>query len=271
MADVDVVFASMLGQILKHGVEINTRNSITKRLTGMQVKFSKTPLISVRTTAWKNAIREMEWFLTGSSNINDLNPKAHHWWKPWADENGEVKNNYSKQLRHFSYPEGAGSTFDQVEFFLQAVRNHPNSRRTVMTTWNPAEMAAPITPITNCHGTVIQAFVSPENKLEILMYQRSSDMLLGMPHNWIQYWAFLMYAAKQTGRDVGSFTWIGGDCHLYKDHYELAEEIIQRQMEPGCGYNLIYGGEVGDAFKADDFSLDRKYEPIITKSAKMVV
>ncbi len=271
MADVDFKFASMLRQILDSGVEINTRNSITKRLTGMQVKFDATPLVSVRTTAWKNAIREFEWFMTGSSNINDLDPKVHHWWKPWADENGEVANNYSKQLRHFSHPSGPGNTFDQVSYFLEAICNHPNSRRTVMTTWNPAEMAAPITPITNCHGTVIQAFVSPYNKLEILMYQRSSDMLLGMPHNWIQYWAFLMYCAKQTGREVGSFTWMGGDCHLYKDHYELAEEIIFRHMEPGFGYELIYKGNVGDTFKADDFSLDRKYEPIITKSAKMVV
>jgi thymidylate synthase len=271
MADVDVTFGNMLSNILENGVEIDTRNSITKRLTGLQTRFTSAPLVSVRTTAWKNAIREMEWFLSGSSYIQDLDPKVQHWWKPWANQdNGEVLNNYSKQLRHFeSYDHEEG--FDQVEFFLEAIKNHPNSRRTVMTTWNPAEMVSPDTPITNCHGTVIQAFVEPNNKLDILMYQRSSDMLLGMPHNWIQYWAFLMWVAKQTGRDVGSFAWVGGDCHVYKDHYELAEEIIQRQLEPGYAPNLVYSGNVGDAFKADDFSLDKKYEPIITKSAKMVV
>lgn len=269
MADVDITFASMLDKIITQGVEINTRNSITKRLTGLQACFTSTPLVSVRTTAWKNAIREMEWFLSGSSNINDLDPKVQHWWKPWADYENEVKNNYSKQLRHFKNGNVGG--FDQVQYFLDAIKNHPNSRRTVMTTWHPAEMADPSTPITNCHGTVIQAFVEPDSKLNILMYQRSSDMLLGMPHNWIQYWAFLMWVAKQTGREVGNFTWIGGDCHVYQDHHELAKEIIQKQLDPGFAPNLVYSGNVGDAFKADHFSLDKKYEPIITKSAKMIV
>src|SRR5271166_3924457 len=133
MADVDVTFASMLKEILERGTEIDTRNSITKRVTGLQTSFNSTPLVSVRTTAWKNAIREMEWFLSGSSNINDLDPKVQHWWKPWANEHGEVANNYSKQFRGFSADDG---DFDQVQFFLNAIKDHPNSRRTVMTTWH---------------------------------------------------------------------------------------------------------------------------------------
>ena len=283
MLEADVNFMYMIDEIMRDGVEVNTRNSLTKRLRNLQTTYTQAPLVTIRRTAWRNAIREMEWFLSGSNNINDLHEKVRHWWEPWANESGFIHNNYSKQLRQFDGAQHQGGVrqldkngTDQIAYLMDAIKNHPFSRRSVITTWHTHDMVSPVTPITNCHGTVIQAFVEPDNSLHLTMYQRSSDMVLGLPHNLIQYWALLMYLAYHGGRDVGSFTWIGGDCHVYKEHYELAEEMSlalfghQASGQINKPPKLIYTPTSED-FKAEDFSLDSKYEPILKKSAKMIV
>jgi thymidylate synthase len=274
MSLVDLAMQTFVNEILSEGVEINTRNSVCKRVMNQNVTFTETPLLTLRKTAWKSALREMEWFLSGSCNINDLHPSVHKWWKPWATENGTIPNNYSVQFRYSAgaADDGQIGETDQIQYLEHAIKEHPFSRRSVITTWNTTEMTSKQTPITNCHGTVIQAFVNPDNSLHLTMYQRSSDMILGMPHNWIQYWALLMYLAHKGGREVGTFTWIGGDCHIYESHFEVAKEmsnfnLFKNNIEtPG----LIYTPTSTD-FKADDFSLDGEYKPIITKSPGMVV
>jgi thymidylate synthase len=218
--------------------------------------------------------------MSGSSNIKDLHPSVHKWWKPWADENGEISNNYSHQLRRFDgvdkgqLPSGLSTPvpyeFDQVAHLMNAIKNHPYGRRSVITTWNPADMAHSMTPITNCHGTTIQAFVDPDNSLHLTMYQRSSDMVLGMQHNWVQYWAFLIYLANHCGRDVGSFTWIGGDCHIYEVHYDAAKNICDTASGHVQTPQLVYT-PTSDQFLADDFTLSADYKPLIKKSLPMVV
>jgi len=233
----------------------------------------------MRRTAWKNALREFEWFLSGSSNINDLHPKVHSWWKPWADSLGNIKNNYSKQFRAFA-GEGTREDFpyptrvDQLQNTIKLLTDDPQSRRNIITTWNSADMQNPETPITNCHGTVIQFFVDSENKLHMTMYQRSCDMMLGVPHNWIQYWAFLHWLAFKTNRSVGTFHWHGGDCHIYENHWEAARELVgkfnrmSKHGEELESPNLIYTPQHFE-FKADDFSLDAKYEPVLKYSLPM--
>lgn len=267
ITDADLNFSIMLNKI-GAGSTIQSRNSETRRSRNLLATFNTTPLVSIRRTAWKNAIREMEWFLSGSSNIKDLHPKVHSWWKPWANENGDVFNNYSKQFRL------QDGYMDQIGYMINTIKNDPSSRRNVITTWNTAEMVHPDTPITNCHGTVIQAFVDPDDSLHLTMYQRSCDMVVGVPHNWIQYWALLMYLAHKTNKSVGTFTWIGGDCHIYKNHYELAREIVNTgfriPVRNLLDINLIYTPSSED-FLAEDFSLDSEYNPILKTSAKMVV
>lgn len=277
---VNLKFSNMLSDILLQGTEVDTRNSITKRRMNQQVTFNHTPLVTVRRTAWKSALREMEWFLTGSNNIKDLHPSVHKWWAPWANESGYIHNNYSKQFRRFDgHGHRGGAKYcddvDQIGYLLDAIKNHPFSRRSVITTWHTHDMLSPNTPITNCHGTVIQAFVEPDNSLHLTMYQRSSDMVVGLPHNFIQYWALIMWLAHRCGRTIGSFTWIGGDCHIYKDHYDLAQRMVdeaRKDYDNGTAPvpNLIYN-PTSEEFKADDFSLDSKYEPMLRESAKMVV
>lgn len=269
---VDQIFAGLLDSILTEGREIDTRNSITKRKINLSATFNETPLIQVRTTAWKNALREMEWFLSGSNNIKDLHPSVHSWWTPWADKIGRVANNYSTQFRKFY---GNGRTVDQIDYMIETLQAHPNSRRNVITTWNTADMTSTLTPITNCHGTVIQAFVEPDNSLHLTMYQRSADMVLGVPHNWIQYWALLIYLAHRSGRKIGSFTWHGGDCHIYQDHIEMAQKIVNHMNHviPESSFstpNLIYTPS-GEDFKADDFILDARYDSFFKERLKMTV
>lgn len=271
---IDVEFSELLEIIMKRGKDVKTRNSVTRRKINLTIDFDSTPLISVRRTAWKNALREFEWFLSGSNDINDLHPNVRKWWEPWANDSGFIHNNYSKQFRKF---EGAGfgplkthHHVDQLKYMIDTLRNHPYSRRNVITTWHTHDMISPATPITNCHGTVIQAFVEPDNSLHLTMYQRSSDMVLGVPHNWIQYWAFMMYLAKQADLTVGTFTWHGGDCHIYQDHFEMVEEIKDQAPHVDYTPELIYS-PTSDQFKADDFSLDSEYKPVIKKSLNMTV
>jgi thymidylate synthase len=271
MTDINGEYANLLRTLLHTGKPISTRNSDVKRLISYQTVISSTPLVGLRKTAWKSALREMEWFLSGSTNIHDLHPSVHSWWKPWANEQGKVMNNYSAQFREFW---GAGGWVDQIQLLLDGVKEHPYSRRNVITTWNTADMVHPETPITNCHGTVIQAFVDNDNVLDIATYQRSVDTVCGLPHNWVQYWALLLWVAHRTGRKPGSLHWTGGDVHLYRVHYDLAERIIKTWFY-SCDDSLktpeIIYKPSSDEFKADDFILDSPYNPLLTDRAEMVV
>lgn len=270
--NIDDWYADLISNILETGKEIKTRNSICKRIFVEKVVIGSTPLISLRKTAWKNALREWEWFMSGSNNINDLHPSVQAWWKPWANSLGYIYYNYSEQFRRYGDEE-----FDQLAYFINGIRGHPYSRRNVMTTWHSHEMASKSCPITNCHGTVIQAFVE-DNKLHLVTYQRSVDVICGLPHNLIQYWAFLKWLAYITTYDIGTLVWIGGDIHIYQEHYELADKIRLQRRYTGLGSEeyvpprLAYTPKIEDEiFRADDFTLSGDYRPILEDKAVMVV
>lgn len=162
---------------------------------------------------------------------------------------------------------------DQVSSMIDGVKNHPFSRRNIWTTWIPEDMESRIVNPTNCHNSLTQCFVDNNNKLHMTMVQRSADMMLGVPHNWIAQWAVLMWIANKCRRDVGTLTWIGLDNHIYPDHIDMAHVIHKKEFELRGGYkipNLVYT-PTSDEFKADDFSLDIKYEPIIKESLNMTV
>jgi thymidylate synthase len=273
----DDAYRQLLVTLLKCGQEIETRGHKCLRVRNQMLTFVATPLVCVRKTAWKNALREWEWFMSGSNEMRDLHPSVHPWWQPWATDEASyhkpgvkpdmrVLYNYSVQFRDF---QGRGCEIDQIAYLTDGVRGHPFSRRNLITTWNTAEMAQDDCPITNCHGSLVQAFVDPDNTLHLTMYQRSADVVCGVPHNWIQYWAFLLWLAKRTGREVGSFTWIGGDVHLYHRHRELALRLASVEDVPPAP-TLVYRGD-GDDFKADDFDIYGEYRPVITDRAEMVV
>lgn len=262
---VDLEYAAIIKRCLA-GKRLTTRNAECHRTRNAMVTFDSTPLVSARRTAWRNCLREWEWFMSGSCSIAHLHESVRTWWEPWADDRGFVPNNYSNQLRGFT---GKYNTVDQVQYLIDCVKDHPNSRRAVITTWNTADMIHHSTPITNCHGTVIQAFVE-DGLLHLTTYQRSCDVVCGLPHNWLQYWAFVQWLAHRSGRGVGSLTWVGGDVHVYAEHEELAKDIVMAADVAERTPRLVYTPTSED-FKAEDFSLDGEYKPILTDKAKMIV
>ncbi len=267
MQTTDSAYRSLLTDLIRSGDQVITRNARVRRLCVRECTFTSTPLITLRKVAWKNCLREWEWFMSGSNNINDLHPFVQGWWAPWATPNGIIHYNYSDQFRNFCGDQGS---YDQMEGFLFGVKNHPFSRRNVLTTWNASDMNTRECPITNCHNTITQAFVSPGGVLGLFTYQRSVDVICGLPHNWLQMWAFLLFLADRTGHKPGWLTWIGGDVHLYEEHYELAKKIIDAPSSP-CP-DLHHNGTKDDgAFRADDFTLSGDYSPALTESARMVV
>lgn len=300
----DTAFLEILNRVKNEGRQVETRNSVCKRITPgtsalatkdfspqptTQYTFDRTPLVTVRKTSWKNCLREWEWFMSGSNNVNDLHESVRHWWKPWAEESGELWAQYGEQLRHFSMIDpknGFADQFDQIEYLIDGVKNHPNSRRNVITTWNTPEMAHPFCKLTCCHGTIIQAFVEDYDQLHLVTYQRSADVVCGLPHNWCQYWAFMLWLAHRSGREPGRLTWIGGDVHVYQAHDQLADKIefevdvaresgltavlLPRRLWFDNAPQLVYTPTSED-FKADDFTLDRPYEPLVTDKAEMIV
>lgn len=266
MDDANVQYARLVADVLARGERVLTRNAPALRLFGLRLAFGRTPLVSLRRTAWRNALREMEWFLSGSDNLNDLHPAVRAWWAPWADPAGRVAHNYGAQFRRAAGH--GGRVVDQLEALLAGVRDHPFSRRNLVTTWNAADMAAPETPITNCHGTVLQAFVGGDGALHLVTYQRSADVVCGLPHNWVQAWALLLWLASRCGRGVGSLVWLGGDVHAYECHLPLARRVAAASAPPPPG--LVYAPS-GEDFRADDFSLDGPYCPAVEERAEMVV
>jgi thymidylate synthase len=262
----DETYLGLLGRALHGGEPVLTRNAPCRRLFGLREEFSRFPLVSVRKTAWKTALRELEWFLSGSDDIHALHPSARPWWVPWANAQGRVRFNYSLQLRNFAGHNGR--VVDQVSGLLVGLRDHPFSRRHLLTTWNAADMASPDCPITNCHLTVAQAFADTRGALHLVTYQRSADLVCGLPHNWAQAWALLVWLASRSGRTPGSLVWVGGDVHLYECHLPLARRVLAQEPRgtPGLAYTSS-----GPDFRADDFSLDAPYLPALAERAEMVV
>ena len=259
--------------------KVRTRNAHVSRL-GYNPKFtfSFTPLVGVRRTAWKTALREWEWFMSGSNFIQDAHPSVRPWWQPWANENGEIPFNYGRQLRHFA---GDCGTVDQIDLLVKGLREHPHSRRHVITTWNTADMHHSECTLTNCHHTMTQVWVNAQQderagSLRMTTYQRSVDVMVGLPANWLQTWGFLLWLGAQTGRRVESLTWIGGDVHLYDAHRELARRVVVAagtgpQWKATSSWPELKYVPTSPDFKADDFTLDGKYDPLVDERAELVV
>lgn len=284
---VDYEYRSLVDTVLRSGRDVITRGHKCRRLINFPVVFTSTPLVSLRKTAWRTCLREWEWFMSGSNAIEDLHPSVRPWWEPWATKRGKgngplvktrVEYNYSQQFREFNGTNNHGeqASFDQIQYLIEGICNHPYSRRNLITTWNTADMARDDCPITNCHGSLIQAFVDPQsNKLTLFTVQRSADVICGVPHNWLQYWGFLLWLAHITGRDVGELHWVGTDCHIYYQHMELAEKIRNLAVDPITTPELRHMINPSDLFnqpfKADDFQLHGDYFPILTDKAELVV
>lgn len=224
----------------------------TYSVFGYQMRFNLTdgfPLITTKKCHLKSIIHELLWFLKGDTNIRYLKENGVTIWDEWADEQGNLGPVYGYQWR--SWPTPNGGAIDQISNLVHMIKANPDSRRLIVSAWNPAlvdEMALP-----PCHA-LFQFYVA-NGKLSCQLYQRSADIFLGVPFNIASYALLTMMIAKVCGLELGDFVWTGGDCHLYSNHLEQADLQLSRKPFPLSSMKI--NPDIKDLFdfKFEDFEL----------------
>ena len=239
----------------------------TLSVFGWQMRFDLAegfPLLTTKKLHTRSIIHELLWFLRGETNIQYLKDNKVSIWDEWADENGELGPVYGKQWRRWETPDGR--SIDQIAQLIEALKKNPDSRRHIVSAWNPSEVDRMALP--PCHA-LFQFYVAG-GKLSCQLYQRSADIFLGVPFNIASYALFTMMVAQVCGYEPGDFVWTGGDCHLYMNHLEQTQ--LQLSREPRALPTLRINPAVKDifAFTIDDFTLEG-YDPHPHISAPVAV
>jgi thymidylate synthase len=184
------------------------------------------PLLTTKKLHLRSIIYELLWFLRGDTNIGYLNDNGVTIWDEWADEHGDLGPVYGKQWR--SWPTADGQSVDQITRAIELLRTDPDSRRNIVCAWNVGQLGE--MALAPCH-TLFQFYVA-EGRLSCQLYQRSADVFLGVPFNIASYALLTHMVAQQAGYRPGEFIWTGGDCHLYLNHLEQADEQLSREPLP---------------------------------------
>lgn len=236
-------YLDLLQQILETGASRGDRTGTgTKSIFGAQLRFDLSkgfPLVTTRKVFFKGVIHELLWFLAGNTNIKYLTDHNVHIWDAWADERGNLGPIYGAQWRSWTAPDGRH--IDQISQVIEQIRTNPNSRRHIVSAWNPAVLPDErISPqqnvahgraaLASCH-TLFQFYVA-DGKLSCLLYQRSSDCAVGQVFNIAQYALLTHLVAQQCDLQPGDFIWTGGDCHIYSNQFEGVKEQLTRQPRP---------------------------------------
>ena len=201
----------------------------TLSIFGHQMRFDLAqgfPLVTTKKLHIRSIIHELLWFLSGDSNIRYLKENGVSIWDEWADENGDLGPVYGVQWR--SWPTPDGRKIDQVAQVMDQLRSNPDSRRIILSAWNVAEIDNMALPPCHC---LFQFYVA-DGKLSCQLYQRSCDIFLGVPFNIASYALLTHMLAQQADLGVGDFIWTGGDCHLYLNHLQQADEQLSREPLP---------------------------------------
>ncbi len=247
-------YLDLLEDILKNGVERGDRTGTgTKGVFGRQMRFDLSesfPLLTTKKLHLRSIIIELLWFLKGDTNISYLKDNGVSIWDEWADENGDLGPVYGKQWRSWATPDGR--MIDQITDVLNQIKTNPNSRRLIVSAWNPADVGEMALPPCHC---LFQFFVA-EGRLSCQLYQRSADVFLGVPFNIASYALLTMMMARATGLQPGEFVHTLGDAHLYMNHIEQAE--LQLSRSPGALPQMRLNPEKTDLFSwcYEDFTLE---------------
>lgn len=261
-------YLDLLSRILNEGVHKGDRTGTgTLSVFGNQMRFDLRdgfPLLTTKKLHLKSIIYELLWFLRGDTNIHYLQEHGVRIWNEWADENGELGPVYGHQWR--SWPDYKGGTIDQIANVLDQIKHNPNSRRMLVTAWNPAEVDKMALPPCHC---LFQFYVA-DGRLSLQLYQRSADTFLGVPFNIASYALLLQMMAQVTGLEAGEFIHTTGDTHLYSNHLEQAKLQLTRTPRPLPKMKI--NPDVKDlfAFKYEDFELV-DYNPYPHISAEVAV
>jgi len=223
-------YLDLLEKVLREGVEKRDRTGTgTRSIFGHQMRFDLAqgfPLVTTKKVHLKSIIYELLWFLRGETNVHWLQEHGVTIWDEWADANGELGPVYGYQWR--SWPSQGDGTIDQISHLIRDIKNNPDSRRLIVTAWNPADVPKMALPPCHC---LFQFYVA-EGKLSCQLYQRSADIFLGVPFNIASYALLTMMVAQVTGLEPGEFVHSFGDAHLYLNHIEQAELQLSRAPYP---------------------------------------
>lgn len=251
-------YETLLEHVYKTGVDKNDRTGVgTRSVFGYQMRFNLAegfPLVTTKKLHIRSIVHELLWFLSGSSNIKYLHDNGVSIWDEWADENGDLGPVYGVQWR--SWPAADGRKIDQITNLVEGIKKNPDSRRHLVVAWNPAEVDKMVLPPCHC---LFQFYVA-NGKLSCQLYQRSCDIFLGVPFNIASYSLLTHMIAQQCDLDVGDFVWTGGDCHIYKNHFEQVE--LQLSRTPRAYPKLVIGRKPASIFdyKFEDFVIE-SYDP----------
>jgi thymidylate synthase len=216
--------------ILENGEEKSDRTGVgTISVFGYQMRFSLQqgfPMVTTKKLHLKSIIYELLWFLNGDTNIKYLKDQGVSIWDEWANEKGELGPVYGYQWR--SWPGRDGVKIDQISKLIEQIKNNPDSRRHMVTAWNPADVDRMALP--PCHA-LFQFYVS-RGKLSCQLYQRSCDTFLGLPFNIASYALLTHMVAQQCDLEAGDFIWTGGDVHIYKNHLDQVNLQLSREPYP---------------------------------------
>ena len=234
-------YEDLLKDIMENGLDKTDRTGTgTRSVFGRQMRFDLSqgfPLITTKKVHFKSVVGELLWFLSGSTNAQELEEKyGVTIWREWADENGDLGPVYAKQWRSWqdyyhcidclddkTVP---NPVIDQIANVIESIKINPDSRRHIVSAWNVADL--PQMALPPCH--LLFQFYVRGDKLDLQLYQRSADMFLGVPMNIASYALLLMMVANQTGYLPGEFVWTGGDLHIYSSHFEQVKEQLSRPV-----------------------------------------
>ena len=246
-------YLDLLNRILTEGHKKTDRTGTgTISVFGNQMRFNLEdgfPLLTTKKLHLKSIIYELLWFLRGDTNVHWLQEHGVRIWNEWADKNGELGPVYGHQWR--SWPDYNGGTIDQIQNVIDLIKHHPDSRRMVVSAWNPAEIEQMALPPCHC---LFQFYVA-DGRLSLQLYQRSADSFLGVPFNIASYALLLMMMAQVTGLKPGDFVHTTGDTHLYLNHLEQAH--LQLTRTPRKLPTMKINPDVKNLFdfKYEDFEL----------------
>lgn len=236
-------YQDLLRHVLNTGTDKSDRTGTgTRSIFGYQMRFDLEkgfPLLTTKKIHLKSVIHELLWFLNGDTNVSYLQEHGVRIWNEWATDDGDLGPIYGKQWRTWLAPNG--ETIDQISQVIRMIKEKPNSRRLIVSAWNPADLPdESLSPQENvkrgkmalapCHA-FFQFYVA-NGKLSCLLYQRSCDVFLGLPFNIASYSLLNHMIAQQCGLGVGEFIWTGGDVHIYKNHFEQVELQLTREPRP---------------------------------------
>jgi thymidylate synthase len=251
-------YLDLMERVRRHGVAKTDRTGTgTLSVFGHQMRFDLAdgfPLVTTKKLHMKSIVHELLWFLAGDTNVDYLKRNGVSIWDEWADENGDLGPVYGKQWRSWATPDGR--TIDQIQEVVETIKTNPDSRRIIVTAWNPADI--PDMALAPCH-CLFQFYVA-DGRLSCQLYQRSADVFLGVPFNIASYALLTVMMAQVTGLKPGEFIHTFGDAHLYSNHLEQAD--LQLSRTPRALPRLTVNPDVKSifGFRYEDFRVEG-YDP----------